>query len=125
MSDDSDSAPILDATSRLRAELEQLKQNGADEIEKAKQHADALEKQLRDPLIAFLVINGKGSFNENDLTELSLEDLKVVKRTFIGDVAENYEAFLSERERKRQAAIPLQGTVGAYNQETKEFEKGV
>jgi hypothetical protein len=116
----------VDSTSDKINLFSKERQRLQDEKDQERRRADALEKQLRDPLVDSLVHKSRGLFSANDLEELSLDDLQLMQRTFVGDVADTYGAFLEQRERKRQAdaAESQRGVIGAYNSETGKFEGG-
>jgi hypothetical protein len=89
------------------------------------QHLKDEVERLKSPFIDSLVTDSKGYFSRDPLEKLSIDNLKILRRTFDSTVARDYQAFLAEREQKQKAAKPSLGTVGSYNQDTGKFENGV
>jgi hypothetical protein len=107
----------------LIAENERLR----DSTEKATQHANEIDRQMRQPLIDSLVTDSRGRLKRDALEKLSMETLKTIKRTYIGKVAKNYQDFCDERDQKyrdsQKQNEPL--GMGVYNPETKKWEGGL
>ena len=99
--------------------------DSAEQLEMLKSEKDALERQAKAPLIKSLVKDSP-NFAESDLEKLTYEALQALRTNFEDEVGRIYMDILEEG--KEKDAVRLRrahGTVGSYNQETKEFDQGV
>ena len=138
-SDDSDPKPsivLMDHIEKERArakeQLNEVQREGEEAVTKAnaeitrlQDEKDQMENEVKAPLIAFLDLNSKGAFIREDLLKLNLETLKKLKSRFVDAVNSGYDEILKQRQTQRDSENKPRGTVGAWNQETQEFEGGI